>query len=97
MFGISDTFVEECLSTFGSTNQCDILIEECSELIKALCEMKRTDKHFSIRDPYESLKEELAHVAISSAVIARIYGISDTQIQEEVNKKRRKYNFKSDV
>lgn len=88
MFGISEEFTEQCVERFGADNrQLDILQEECAELIKACSKVKRG------KDSLDNLKEELSHVAISSSVIANIYGITQEDIEAEVNKKREKYNF----
>ena len=95
MFGISDNFIEQCIEHFESEGQLDILQEECAELaieclalIKACSKVKRGKA-----DALDNLKEELAHVAISSAVVANILGITQEDIQEEVDKKAYKYNF----
>ena len=88
MFGIPDYFVDKCVEHFGSYGQIDILQEECAELIKACSKVKRA-KEGSL----ENLKEELAHVAISSGVVANILGITEADIREEVDKKAYKYNF----
>jgi NTP pyrophosphatase (non-canonical NTP hydrolase) len=88
MFGISDNFVNKCVEHFESDGQLDILQEECAELIKACSKVKR-GKDNSL----ENLKEELAHVAISSAVVANILGITQEDIQKEVDKKADKYKF----
>lgn len=41
----------------------------------------------------ERLTEEIAHVLISSSVVARIYDISEDDIVNEINKKADKYGF----
>lgn len=88
MFGISDNFIEQCVEHFGSEGQLDILQEECAELIKACSKVKRGKEN-----SLENLKEELAHVAISSAVVTNILGITKEDIQKEVDKKANKYKF----
>lgn len=88
MFGISDNFIELCVEHFGSEGQLDILQEECAELIKACSKVKRGKP-----DALDNLKEELTHVAISSAVISKILGITDVDIQKEVIKKIDQYKF----
>lgn len=93
MFGVDEYFLTQCLDKFEEEAQVDILIEECSELIKACCKVKRNDG-FSIDDPYDSLKEELSHVLICAAMVAKIYDITEDDLEKEVNKKRTKYNFK---
>ena len=94
MFGISNNFVDQCLIRFDKDDQIDILQEECAELIKACSKVKRGMGHFTVVDPLDNLKEELAHVDISSAVVARLLDIKEEDIEKEVNKKAAKYNFK---
>ena len=85
-FGISDKFLDKCLSIFVHADQLDILQEECAELIQACSKVKR-DKPKAM----ENLREELAHVLISSAILAKIYGITEEDIALEVKKKNDKY------
>jgi len=87
-FSIPDMFVQRCLSTF-SHNQLDILQEECAELIQACAKLKRN------KPVLENLKEEIAHVLISSAVIAKMYNITEEDILHEVRNKEIKYGFKT--
>ena len=85
-FGISNDFINKCIEHFGTKGQLDILQEECAELIKACSKVKR-------ENALENLIEELTHVAISSAVVSNIYGITKEDIQKEVDKKANKYSF----
>ena len=94
MFGISEQFVSQCIEHFNENDQLDILEEECAELIQACKKLRRSLGHYTLTDPMDNLKEELTHVAISSAVVARIYGVEQGDIDAEVNKKAAKYNFK---
>lgn len=88
MFGISEKFTDACLNCFNHDDQIGILQEECAELIKAASKMKRGK-----RDALANLKEEIVHVAMSSAIVARIYGITEEDILAETKKKADKYNF----
>jgi len=88
MFGISSNFINKCVEHFGADGQLDILQEECAELIKACSKVKRGKAN-----ALENLKEELTHVAISSGVVANILGITQEDIQKEIDKKADKYNF----
>lgn len=88
MFGISNNFINKCIEHFGADGQLDILQEECAELIKACSKVKRGKEN-----ALENLKEELTHVAISSAVVSNILGITQEDIQKEVDKKADKYKF----
>lgn len=93
MFGIPEKFVNQCVDRFGAADQLDILQEECAELIQACSKMKRDLGHITYTDPLANLQEELTHVAISSAVVAKIYNITENHVNDEVNKKRNKYHF----
>ena len=76
-------FVLQCIAEFGCESQTDILQEECAELIQACSKAKR-----GYPDSKERLIEEIAHVLVSSLVVARIYDIVN-----EINKKADKYGF----
>jgi len=89
VFGISEKFTFCCLKMFNHDDQIDILQEECAELIKACSKVKRGKP-----EALANLKEELAHVAMSSAMIANIYGITTEDINVETRKKADKYVFK---
>ena len=94
MFGIDDKFVDQCFERFGSSRQIDILQEECAELIKACSKFKRADNAYDQCECIKDIAEEMTHVAISSAVVCKILGITQEDIQKEVDKKAAKYNFK---
>lgn len=89
MISIPSGLVDQIIHEFGKDGQIDILQEECAELIQACSKVKRGKNNL------DNLKEEITHVAISSAVVAKIYGISEFEIVEEVNKKCDKYGFKN--
>lgn len=90
-FGVSNKFINCCLNTFINEVQIDILQEECAELIKACSKLKRScsKNEMLVND----LKEEMTHVLISSAMVAKIYGISEDDVALEVLKKAAKYMF----
>lgn len=89
MISIPSGLVDQIIHEFGKDGQIDILQEECAELIQACSKVKRG------KNNRDNLKEEMAHVSISLAVVAKIYGISEFEIIEEVNKKCDKYGFKN--
>lgn len=85
--------------------QLDILQAECAELIKAVSKAQRMMDHskgrplvgrrkkdFCLRWHYAraNLVEELAHVAISSSIVARILHVSQDEIDTEVKRKDNK-------
>ena len=88
-FGISNIFLDKYLDLFDHRDQLDQLQEECSELIQACSKLKRGKSN-----AFENLKEEMAHVLISSAMVAKIMGISKEDIELEVKKKEDKYAMK---
>lgn len=93
---IEPFFIEQCISTFNTENQIDILQEECAELIQACSKVKRSNGHYSYSDPLDNLKEEMAHVLISIELVAKINNISFNDILKEVENKAIKYNFKKE-
>lgn len=85
---IPEVFIKNCVREFPN-NQEDILIEECSELIKALCKAKRnTDTTENI---INQVIEEMTHVLISINVVAHQWGIKQSDINLELRKKIQKY------
>lgn len=89
MISIPSGLVDQIIHEFGKDGQIDILQEECSELIYACSKVKRGKINLN------DLKEEMADVSISLAVVAKIYGISEFEIIEEVNKKCDEYGFEN--
>jgi NTP pyrophosphatase (non-canonical NTP hydrolase) len=92
-FGIPEEFVEQCINIFNDGRQLDQLQEECAELIVACSKVKRGNWHWTLIDPYESLREEMTHVLICLSVVARLHHIYEDDILAEVRKKAKKYNF----
>lgn len=86
-----DNDLETYIINGSPVQEIDILIEECSELIKALSKFKRgLRKPNSDPDPkliMRNIAEELTHVAISSEVIARRLDISKEDILYQVKEK----------
>ena len=65
---------EEAIETWGSMSQMDLMIEECSELTKAIQKLKRNsvvEKHMTLVD---AVAEEVADVAIMCSVMALLVG-----------------------
>ena len=83
-----DALARTIIAEFGCESQTDILQEECAELIQACSKAKR-----GYTDSKERLIEEIAHVLVSSSVVARIYAINEDDIVNEINKKADKYGF----
>ena len=102
MINIPDEHVDQYIKLFKDKDlQLDILQEECSELIKAISKYKRSLKRPGVGNYVENLIngviEEMTHVAISSEIVAKILGITEDDIQAEVNKKAEKFGLTKDV
>ena len=77
--------VNYVINNFDQKNQDLILIEEMSELTKELLKKRRE------KDNWDELIEEMSHVYISLEVVKTLYGISDKDIQKQVDLKKEKY------
>lgn len=69
---MNDEILKRAIDTFGVEAQLNIVIEECSELIKEICKMKR-GKYNRLR-----MAEEIADVEIMIRHLELMFGI-DTQ------------------
>ena len=90
MINVPDEHVDQYVKLFKDKDiQLDILQEECSELIKAISKYKRSLKSPGVgncvENPIDGIIEEMAHVAISSEIVAKILGITKDDIQAEIN------------
>lgn len=99
MINVPDEHVDQYVKLFKDKDiQLDILQEECSELIKAISKYKRSLKSPGVgncvENPIDGIIEEMAHVAISSEIVAKILGITKDDIQAEINKKAEKFGIK---
>lgn len=82
---ISEEHLETLYEEFGRGNDNYILlIEEMSELAKALAKRIRYPNKEEITD---SIIEEMAHVYICLEAVARLEGITEDDIQFEIYKK----------
>lgn len=63
------TIYEEAITAWGEHAQLDMMIEECSELILAICHLNRGRK-----DSIEKVKEEAADVSIMLQQLKLIVG-----------------------
>lgn len=71
------------IEEYGSDKQQDIAIEECSELIKAICKYKRTLDHV------EDIVDEIADVKIMLAQLEIIFGCSgavEDRVEYKINR-----------
>lgn len=90
---------EEFIATYGKEDRTTVIMEELSELIKAVSKYKRyvlnkekykNDKRYSgVPDSVilENLKEEIADTLICIKITQDITGITDSEIEEKVEEK----------
>lgn len=65
---------KQAVDKWGRTSQIDMMIEECSELIKALCKIKRAHDPSDTGALINDICEELADVQIMSGQMRYIFG-----------------------
>lgn len=85
---IPTSFVDYIVDTYGTKNQDVILIEELSELQKEITKSMRGNEN------KEHIAEEMAHCLISLRMCMKTHDISIDMIQNEINKKIKKYQFR---
>lgn len=94
-FGIPRDFTDESMIHFITDaasrgeiqGQEDILLEELTELTKAILKYRRG------KGQLQSIAEEMSHVAMSMALVARLNRISNGMINAEIAKKIKEYSF----
>lgn len=82
-----DRCADMAIELFEHSTQDLILIEEMSELTKALLKLRRG------KSSMNEIAEEMAHVLISVEVVRRILGIEDVALEKEACKKLNKYGY----
>lgn len=79
-----DLRIEQIATHYGFTNQADMAIEECSELIQAICKLRReySENH------YTNLLEEIADVYIMARQLRYLLGYStiDSIVNNKLNR-----------
>ena len=79
------------IARYGADAQAMVHMEECAELIQAASKMRRvTNSGKADTEARYNLIEEAADVLICIRQMQEIYGISDHDIQQMVNKKCRR-------
>lgn len=71
--------LKKAISTYGKESQLDMCIEEMSELTKEICKHKRGAYN------NEEIIEEIADVYIMLEQMKMIFGISEQQINEQID------------
>lgn len=88
------TLADKSVKTFNSDTQDLILIEEMSELTKALLKRRRiilTCSSIDETSVTDNIVEELTHVLVSCEVLRQTLGIDADDIGEKVAEKLHKY------
>jgi hypothetical protein len=68
---------KQAFETWGKSAQIDMMIEECSELIKALCKFKRNHNPSDTAALINDVCEEIADVKIMTGQMRYIFGAKD--------------------
>lgn len=76
-----DNVIEMAIETYGHTPQKIVAMEELSELIKEI------SKDLRGQDNIENILEEMADVFIMLEQLRVMYGLTDYDIQEAIDKK----------
>lgn len=71
--------LEQAILTYGRESQLNIAIEEMSELTKEICKYKRRNENQA------EIIEEMADVYIMLEQMKMIFGISEQQINEQID------------
>ncbi len=67
-----DAVYHRCISTYGADAQIDMMLEEMSELAKALLKNRRAKKHS--QDRIDAIVDELADVKIMERQMEILFG-----------------------
>lgn len=82
-----DLRIEQIATHYGFTSQADMAIEECSELIQAICKLRRGKL-----EAFENIKEEVADVLITARQLRYLldYAEIDAIIEEKLERQMRR-------
>lgn len=88
------------INSYGASSQEDMMIEECSELVKAILKLRRFydsgyDGEVEEKKYIKAIKEEIADVQIMLDQMKLIYG--STEKEEEYKIRRLKKRLKGDT
>lgn len=82
MIYIDDDLVKEAIHHYGAEPQTRQAMEECAELIQ------ECNKHLRGKGTKQHLAEEIADVIICIKQLMFIYGTSEQDIQDEIDRKQ---------
>jgi len=80
--------LQEAIKKYGVNNQCDVCIEEMSELTKELLKLRRESTQAGFQKRRENIKEEIADVQIMLDQMRIIFGDTSEQEEFKVNRLR---------
>jgi len=82
---ISQKLLEQMIQKYGESKQLDIVIEECSELIKAISKYKRENNREDIPSRIRAIAEEEADIRIMLEQIDIMMLKHDPEYTKKVN------------
>jgi NTP pyrophosphatase (non-canonical NTP hydrolase) len=68
---------KQAIDKWGRQSQIDMMIEECSELIKALCKLKRKHEPADTASLVNDICEEIADVQIVAGQMRHVFGAEE--------------------
>lgn len=88
-----DLRIEQIATHYGFTSQADMTIEECGELVQAICKLRRAYSE----DRYKHLLEEVADVLIMARQLRYLLGYEDIDriINEKLDRQMRRISDES--
>ena len=83
--------IEQIANTYGWHDQCQVAIEECSELIQAICKHRRRFSHWSLSNMFDCperdhIIEEIADLEIMLSQLKYLLN-ADEKVEQEIEKK----------
>lgn len=86
--------LQEAIKKYGVESQCNVCIEEMSELAKELLKLRRESTQTGYKKRRKNIKEEISDVQIMIDQMRMIFG--DTTAQEEFKVNRLKERMERD-
>lgn len=87
---LRDTVLRDAVSTWGMEAQQRMMIEEMSELTKALCKLARANIGAEAEFAVESIREEMADVQIMQDQMKVMFGDPVSQERKKIDRLRRR-------
>jgi predicted RNA-binding protein with PIN domain len=87
-----DEILRRAIIIYGEESQIDMMIEECSEIIKALCKYKRYGETSGIMD---MVREEAADTKIMLRQMEIIFGSVDEFVDNKIERLKKSLYLES--